>query len=86
VRLSSEQRTRVHTTIMRSGRVNKVNNVNISLNVGVRVPRDRVHLVTVPQEIVEIVPDYRGFLYFVVNDDIVIVDPDSLEIVAVIPA
>jgi hypothetical protein len=33
-----------------------------------------------------IVPQYRGFDYCLVDDEIVIVDPRTLEIVAVIPA
>jgi hypothetical protein len=45
-----------------------------------------VHFVTLPSEIVQIVPQYRGFDYFLVEDEIVIVDPHTLEIVAVIPA
>jgi hypothetical protein len=37
-------------------------------------------------DIVTIVPEYRGFDYIVVGDSILIVDPVTLEIVAVIPA
>ncbi|MFZ1150423.1 MAG: DUF1236 domain-containing protein [Xanthobacteraceae bacterium] len=33
-----------------------------------------------------LVPQYRGFDYFLVEDEIVIVDPRTLEIVAIIPA
>jgi hypothetical protein len=39
-----------------------------------------------PEEIVRIVPQYLGFDYFLVEDEIVIVDPRTLEIVAIIPA
>jgi hypothetical protein len=35
---------------------------------------------------VSIVPEYRGFDYTLVGDSILIVDPVTLEIVAVIPA
>jgi hypothetical protein len=35
---------------------------------------------------VEIYPDWRGYHFFLVGDQIVIVEPDSLRIVAVIPA
>jgi hypothetical protein len=35
---------------------------------------------------VSIVPEYRGFDYILVGDSILIVDPVTLEIVAVIPA
>ena len=53
--------------------------------VGTRIPRD-VHFVVLPEEIVRIVPQYLGFDYFLVEDEIVIVDPRTLEIVAIIPA
>jgi hypothetical protein len=39
-----------------------------------------------PPEIVEIVPEYQGFDYVMVGDEILIVDPGSLQIIAVIPA
>jgi hypothetical protein len=47
------------------------------------VPRS-VRVVRVPDTIVEVRPEWRGFLYFVYNDEIIIVEPDSLKIVAVI--
>ena len=37
-------------------------------------------------DIVEIEPEWRGFMYFLVGDQIVIVEPDTLRIVAVIEA
>ena len=48
--------------------------------------RRSVRLYTLPPEIVEIVPEYSGYDYVLVGDDIVMIDPDSHEIVAVIPA
>ena len=57
----------------------------MTISVGVRVPRT-VHLVALPEEVVVIVPQYRGFYYFIVGDEIVIVDRATLEIVAVLPA
>jgi len=36
--------------------------------------------------IVEIEPQWRGYDYFLVGDEVVVVDPDTFEIVAVIPA
>jgi Protein of unknown function (DUF1236) len=43
-------------------------------------------IVVLPEEIVRIVPEYRGYEYFLVGDEIVIIDPSTLEIVAIIPA
>jgi hypothetical protein len=45
-----------------------------------------VKLAAVPTTIIEIQPSWRGFEYFLVGDQIVIVNPRTMEIVAVIPA
>jgi hypothetical protein len=84
VELSSEQRTRIHEVIVKERSAPRVANVNFSLEVGTRVPRT-VRLVRLPSTIVEIEPEWRGFEYFLVGDDIVVVDPRRMEIVAVIP-
>jgi hypothetical protein len=47
---------------------------------------DTVTFYDVPETIVDILPQYRGFEYIVVRDELVVVDPDTLEIVAVLPA
>lgn len=81
--LTTEQRSRIRTTVLQGGNVNRVSNVNFNIRVGTVVPRS-VHLVAVPPTIVEVHPAWRGFLYFVVNDEIIIVEPGTLRIVAVI--
>lgn len=78
--LTTEQRTRIRETVISSGP--KVSSVNFSLSVGTVVPRT-VTVVAVPAIIVEVYPQYRGLLYFVVGDQIIIVD-QSHKIVAVI--
>jgi hypothetical protein len=85
VNLSTEQRTRIKEVIVKQKSAPRVANVNFSLSVGTTVPRTVKHVV-VPQTIVEIHPAWRGFHYFMVGDEIVIVDPATLEIVAVIEA
>jgi hypothetical protein len=82
--LSSDQRTHLHETIAGGG-VHRVDHVDFSLSVGVRVP-DTVTFYDIPETIVDIVPEYRGFRYIVVGDELVIIDPDTLEIVAVLAA
>ena len=78
--LTTEQRTRIRETVITSGP--KVSSVNFSLSVGTVVPRT-VTVVAVPAIIVEVYPQYRGLMYFVVGDQIIIVD-QSHKIVAVI--
>jgi DNA mismatch repair ATPase MutL len=81
--LTTEQKTRIRTSVIHSDRAPRVSSVNFSLNVGTVVPRS-VRIVTVPAPLIEIYPAWRGFMYFVVGDEIVIVDPDTLQIVAVL--
>ncbi len=83
VQLSEQQRTTVHQTILKEQRVNRVTNVNFTINVGARVPR-QVRLEVLPAAIFSIVPHYRSYRYFVINDDICIVEPSTYEIVEVI--
>jgi hypothetical protein len=83
-KLSTEQRTKI-TTVIKQQRVAPVTNVNFSLSVGTRVPRD-VSFHPLPAEIVTIYPDWRGYEFILVRDQIVVIDPSSLQIVAVIDA
>jgi hypothetical protein len=81
-KLSTEQRTRI-TTVIRDQHVAPVTNVNFSIAVGTRIPRD-VTFHPLPTEIVTIYPDWRGYEFILVNDQIVVVDPQTFEIVAVL--
>jgi hypothetical protein len=81
--LSESQRTRVTESIARLN-VAPINNVNFSLSVGTVVPRD-VRFQPLPADIVEVMPQYRGYSFFVVRDEIVIVEPSTYKIVDVLP-
>jgi hypothetical protein len=83
-KLSGEQRTKI-TTVIRGQHVAPVTNVNFSISVGTRVPRD-VRFNPLPAEVVTIYPEWRGYEFILVNDQIVVVDPRTFEIVAVIEA
>ena len=85
VQLTEEKRTNVSQTILKDRNVNRATNINVSINVGTRLPRS-VHLVALPASVIEIVPEYRSYSYFVKDDQICIVDPNSYEIVEIIPA
>ncbi|BAT58057.1 hypothetical protein GJW-30_1_00571 [Variibacter gotjawalensis] len=84
VEINTEQRTRIRERreVFRSGRVDRV---NFSLSVGTSVPRSQ-RIYVLPPEIVEFVPRYRGYKYILVGDEVVIIDPRTLRIVAVIEA
>lgn len=83
VQLSEEKRTSVRERITKSGRSNRVTNVNFDIRVGAAIPRQTT-LHTLPPDVVEIVPEYRNYRYVYVRDEIVIIDPSSYVVVAVI--
>ncbi len=83
VHINDQQRTRVTQSIDHLN-VQPLTNVNFSLSVGTAVPRD-VRLQTLPADVVEVVPQYRGYSFFVVRDEIVIVEPSTYKIVTVLP-
>jgi hypothetical protein len=83
VNINDQQRTRVAQSISRLN-VQPVTNVNFSLSVGTVIPRD-VRLQTLPADVVDVVPQFRGFSFFAVRGEIVIVEPSTSKIVAVLP-
>ena len=82
---STEQRTRIRDTVLKEKDAPRVGRVDFSVREGTVIPRT-VHVVEVPRVIIDIHPEWRGYKYFIVNDEIVIVEPSTLRIVAVIPA
>jgi hypothetical protein len=83
VNINDQQRTRISASISHLN-VQPLTNVNFSLSVGTVLPRD-VRLQPLPAEVVEIVPQYRGYNFVLVKDDIVIVEPSTYKIVTVLP-
>jgi hypothetical protein len=80
--ISTEQRTEL-TTIFREEKAEPVD-IDVDVNVGAAVPRT-VTLRPLPPRVIEIVPEYREYRYFVLADGrIVIVDPDSFEVVYIL--
>jgi len=85
VALSQDQRSKIGATIGKHPSARVTADVNFNISVGATVPRS-VHVVAVPEDVVEIVPQYEGYDYIVVGEQILIVDPNTMEIVAVIEA
>jgi len=81
-KLSTEQQTKI-STVIKQQNVAPVTNVNFSISVGTRVPRD-VQFHTVPQEVVTIYPQWRGYKFIRVREEILIIDPNTYEIVEII--
>jgi hypothetical protein len=85
VQLSQDQRTKIRGVIVGDRNSARVDHADFNIRVGVAVPRS-VHVAVLPPEVVTIVPEYRGFEYVVVGDQLLILDPNTLEIVAILPA
>lgn len=82
--LSSEQHAKIRDTL-RIEKSERLAKVPFSTKVGEAVP-GTVHLYALPVSIMEYAPQYRGYEYILVGDEILIVDPRTMRIVAVIAA
>jgi hypothetical protein len=85
VKLSTQQRTQIRRTVINARGAPRVGHVDFDVRVGTAIPRDRIHVVPVPETLVQIDPAWSGFLYFVYEDEVVIVDPSDMQIVAILP-
>ena len=82
--LSTDKQVRISQTLTRERLAEPERNLNISIRVGERVP-DRVRFHRLPDTIVAIEPEYRGYDYFTTEEEIVIVEPRTHRIVSQIP-
>jgi Protein of unknown function (DUF1236) len=82
-KLSTEQRTKI-TSVIKEQKVERVN-LNVSVTVGTRIPAS-VHVHPLPQQVIVIYPEWRGYDYILVGDQIVIINPRTHEIVAILEA
>lgn len=82
-KLSTEQRTKI-TTIIKERKVEPTR-LSVSVSIGTRVPAS-VHLYPLPVQVIEVYPAWRGFEYILVGDQIVIINPRTHEIVAIVEA
>jgi hypothetical protein len=80
-RLSSQDRERLHRAF--DFQRARVANARFDWHAGHRAPRS-VHLLPIPVQVLAFFPYYRDYSYFVVDDNICIVDPSSYEVVDVI--
>ena len=78
-----EQRTRIRAGFERH-RVAPAN-VNFGIGVGRNVP-DYVRTYAVPEDVWSIWPEYRRYVYIWVGDEILVINPRTHRIVAILPA
>ena len=76
--LSNDRAARIADTLLATSAPEHVN-----VRVGEPLPGD-VRLMPLPPTIVDLVPEYRDYDYFVANDEIVIVQPSTRHVVEVI--
>lgn len=84
VTLNEHQKTTIRDRVINARGAPRVGHVDFDVAVGTAVPRDRIDLVPVPNTLVRIEPRWHGYLYFVYEDEIVIVNPHDMRIVAVV--
>ena len=80
-KLSTEQRSKI-TTIIKQRKVAPAR-VNFSVSVGAKVP-STVRFYPLPVEVIAIYPEWRGYLYILVGDEILVIHPRTHEIVAIL--
>ena len=83
VSLTTEQKTTIRKTVLTGAAPRVTGNVNFDIKVGVVVPRT-IRVAPLPTTIVEIEPEWHGYMYFVRGDEIIVVEPSTLRIVAVL--
>jgi hypothetical protein len=82
-KLSTEQRTKI-TSIIREHKVEPAH-LNVSVRIGTRIP-ESVHLYALPVDVVTVYPEWRGYDYILVGDEVVVINPRTHEIVAILEA
>jgi Protein of unknown function (DUF1236) len=82
-KLSTEQSTKI-TTIIRQQKVAPAH-LNVSIRVGTRVP-ESVRFYPLPAQVFAIYPEWRGYNYILVGNQILVINPRTHEIVAILEA
>jgi hypothetical protein len=82
-KLSTEQRTKI-TSIIKQHKVEPTK-LSVSISIGTRVPAS-THFYPLPVQVVEVYPAWRGFDYILVDDQVVVINPRTHEIVAILEA
>lgn len=81
---SDNQRVRIRNYWRRHHNYRRVARVAFPIFVGAFIPRSYA-IYDLPTDFYGYVPGYEGYKYIVVGDELLIIDPDTYEVVAVIP-
>uniref|UniRef100_UPI00131CEAC0 DUF1236 domain-containing protein n=1 Tax=Beijerinckia sp. L45 TaxID=1641855 RepID=UPI00131CEAC0 len=80
--LSGDQRTKFKGAI-RSHHVEAIHGADFAVRAGTIIP-DHYHFYPLPPELIEIVPEYEGYDYILVDNEIIILEPGTRRIVDII--
>ncbi|MBT9288030.1 DUF1236 domain-containing protein [Prosthecodimorpha staleyi] len=83
-KLRGEEKVKITSTLVERARPVDKTKIKFKINVGTVVPRGSIQLYEVPTTVISLVPEYRGYQYFVVDDEIIIVEPSTFQIVEVV--
>jgi hypothetical protein len=83
VNLTTQQKTVIKNTVIDNKSAPRVTSVNFNVSVGTVVPTT-VHYAPLPASIIKIHPAWRGYDYFVYEDQVIVVEPRSHKIVEII--
>lgn len=81
--LSSDQENGIRDSV-KNAKVDHVAKIEVPLTVGAEVPRN-LHFYPFPKEVSEIAPEYKNYFYVVAAEKIVVIDPLSYRVVAILP-
>lgn len=81
---SSNQRTRIRNYWRQHRNYHRISRATFPIIVGGFIP-STYSVYDLPSDFYGYVPGYEGYKYIVVGDQLLIIDPDTLEIVAVLP-
>jgi len=82
VQISSTTATRISEALISTAPATS-HNINVAVNVGAPLPGE-AELLPLPPAVVSLVPEYQGYEYVVVNDEVVIVQPSTRVVVEMI--
>ncbi len=84
VQINDQQRTRIRETVIDARGAPRIDHVDFNVAVGTVIPRTGVRVVPVTPVLVQIDPSWRGLRYFVYEHELVLVNPATMTIVAVV--
>ncbi len=86
IHISGVQRTKLHDAIGVSTAIHhyRASEIHFTVEVGTRVPED-ITFYDAPVQFIDIDPEFSGYKIVVLDDEILVIDPETREIVDVIP-